>query len=204
VNFGSNARIFALALVGFLPVAAIAGAAQAHPGNRAEQERKQQAQRQQAQQHHVGEWLRKYKDMPPDQQQKALANDPQFKNLPPQAQNQLRQRLQQFNNLTPEQRQRTLDRMEKWEHLTPEQKQEAKGVFSRFQQLPADRKLAVRRGVQELSQMPADQREQALQSDRFKNNYSPDEIDLLRGASKLPIGQGEGPGAAAEPGPPEE
>src|SRR5882724_9144506 len=46
---------------------------------------------------HAGDWLRSNKDLPPDQQERALRNDPQFKKLPPQKQEQLQQRLQRFN-----------------------------------------------------------------------------------------------------------
>ena len=57
-----------------------AARAQAHPGN------------------HAGQWLRRYKDLPPDQQQKALENDPQFRSLPVERQQLLRQRLQRFSS----------------------------------------------------------------------------------------------------------
>ena len=46
----------------------------------ARQEARQQAQ---LQGNHAGQWLRRYKDLPPDQQQKALENDSQFRSLPP-------------------------------------------------------------------------------------------------------------------------
>ena len=90
MNFRSNARTIALALVAFVPAASLSGLAQAHPNNRQQQQqqqqerkREQQAQRQQQnQQHHVGEWLRKYKDLPPDQQQKALELLPDFTQPP--------------------------------------------------------------------------------------------------------------------------
>ena len=56
-------------------------AAQNRPaeGRQARQEARQQAQ---AQGNHAGQWLRRYKDLPPDQQQKALDNDSQFRSLP--------------------------------------------------------------------------------------------------------------------------
>ena len=42
-----------------------------------------QGQNRPAQQHHAGDWLRRYKDVPPQDQQKALNSDPQFRKLPP-------------------------------------------------------------------------------------------------------------------------
>ena len=39
-------------------------------------------QKKQQPQHHAGEWLRQHRNLPPEQQRKALENDPQFRNLP--------------------------------------------------------------------------------------------------------------------------
>src|SRR3954471_9593647 len=72
-----------------------------------------------------GDWLKKFKDLPPDQQKAALENEPTFKKLPPERQEKLRQRLAQFNNLPPEQREKIVKRMRKFENLTPAQKVQA-------------------------------------------------------------------------------
>ena len=81
---------------------------------------------------HAGQWLRRYKDLPPEQQEKALENDPQFRSLPPARQQLLRQRLQRFSSLPPQQQDLILQRMETWEHLTPDQKQQARQLFRSF------------------------------------------------------------------------
>ncbi|MGD0824251.1 MAG: DUF3106 domain-containing protein [Terriglobales bacterium] len=52
---------------------------------------------------HAGNWLRRYKDLPPAQQHRALENDPQFRKLSPQQQARLRSRLQNFSSLPPQQ-----------------------------------------------------------------------------------------------------
>ena len=46
---------------------------------------------------HGGDWLRRYKDVPPAEQERALQNDPAFHRLSPEKQQQLRQRLQHFS-----------------------------------------------------------------------------------------------------------
>ena len=76
--------------------------------------------------------------------------------------------------------------METWEHLTPQQKQTARQMHSQFQQLPPDRQQAVRNAIQALRAMPPDARQRALQSGRF-SQYSPQERQLLDGASQLPL-----------------
>lgn len=140
-----------------------------------------------AQQGHVGDWLRHYADLPPEERERALQNDPAFRHLPPARQEMLRQRLEHFSNLPPQQQLRMLNRMETWEHLTPEQKQEARQLYGQFHQLPPDRQRMVKTAVEDLRAMPPDQREQVINSDRFKGMFSDQERDLMRGAARLPL-----------------
>lgn len=141
---------------------------------------------------HAGDWLRRYKDLPPAEQERELQNDPGFRRLPPQQQQQLRQRLQHFSNLPPQQQLRMLNRMETWEHLTPEQKQQARQVFGQIRQLPPDRQRMVNTAIHDLRSMPSDQRERVINSDRFKGIFSDQERDMMRGATRLPLAPAEG------------
>src|SRR5260370_9715002 len=93
---------------------------------------------------HAGDWLRRYKDLPPTEQQRALQNDPQFRRLPPGRQQELQRRLQHFSSLPPQQQQRVLNRMETWEHLTPQQKQQAPQAFGGMQHPPPNPPRTVR------------------------------------------------------------
>ncbi len=139
------------------------------------------------QQRHAGDWLREYKDLPPDEQEKALQSDPDFRRLSPARQQKLRDRLQTFSSLPPQDQIRMLNRMETWEHLTPEQKQQARQVYREMQQLPPDRRRLVHKAIDDLRAMPADQREQIINSDRFKGTFSDQERELMRGATHLPL-----------------
>jgi len=67
--------------------------------------------------------LRRYKGLPPGEQDRALQNDPGFRHMTPQQQQRLRQQLHYFASLPPRQQQRIVDNMDRWAHLTPEQKQ---------------------------------------------------------------------------------
>jgi hypothetical protein len=149
---------------------------------------------------HSGQWLRRYEGSSPEQQRRALQNDPQFRRLPPERQQRLQQRLQRFNSLPPEQQQRTLNRMETWEHLTPQQKQGARHVYSEMRQLPPDRRPAVDNAIRALRGMPPDARRRAIESGRF-SQYSPQERDILNDASQLPLAPAEPP-ANSVPRPP--
>ncbi|MGH8459138.1 MAG: DUF3106 domain-containing protein, partial [Nevskiales bacterium] len=89
---------------------------------------------------HGGDWLRKMHNLPADEQERALQNDPEFQRLSPEAQARLRERLRKFNNLPPEQRERMFDRWERFEHLTPEQQQRARRLHHRLRELPEARR----------------------------------------------------------------
>jgi hypothetical protein len=136
---------------------------------------------------HAGDWLRRYKGMSPGEQERALQNDPAFRRLSPERQQLLRQRLHHFASLPPEQQQRMLNRMETWEHLTPGQKQQARALFGRMQQLPSDRRRMVSTAVRDLRAMPPGEREQIIDSNRFRSVFSPEERDIMRGATRLPL-----------------
>jgi uncharacterized protein DUF3106 len=141
--------------------------------------------------HHAGDWLRRYKDLPPDQQEKALANDPDFQRLSPEHQERLRQRLRTFNTLPPEQQRRILERMETWEHLTPDQKDKARNLFHRIRQLAPERRRAVMKAVRQLRSMPPEQRQPTIDSQNFKSSFSDEERDLLGDIAELPLAPGE-------------
>ena len=136
---------------------------------------------------HAGDWLRRYKGMSPGEQERALQSDPAFRRLSPERQQLLRQRLHHFASLPPEQQQRMLNRMETWEHLTPGQKQQARALFGRMQQLPSDRRRMVSTAVRDLRAMPPGEREQIIDSNRFRSVFSPEERDIMRGATRLPL-----------------
>lgn len=135
--------------------------------------------------HHAGDWLRKYQNLPPEQQEQALANDPEFQKLPAERQERLRQALRRFNSKSPEERQRMLERMETFEHLTPEQQQRARAMFARFRSLPEDRRQMVRRALRNLREMEPQQRSQVLASEKFRGLFSADELDVLKGMSEI-------------------
>lgn len=161
---------------------------------------RQERQKKRASQNHAGDWLRRYKDVPPDQQREALENDPEFKKLPPARQTALRQRLQHFSSLPAEKQDRILSRMETWEHLTSEQKQQAKGLFQQIQQLPPQRRRKLNSAVRDMRDLTPEQREQLIDSDRYKNMFSDHERELLSGVARLPLASGEaGPPETPEP-----
>jgi len=148
---------------------------------------------------HAGDWLRRYKELPPDQQRQALEKDPDFQKLPPQRQTQLLQRLQHFSGLPAEQQERILSRMETWEHLTSAQKQQAKILFQQIQQLPPPRRRMLSTAVRGMRDLTPQQREDLINSDQYKSTFSDHERELLSGAARLPLAPGDSMGPADSP-----
>ena len=186
ITRGVAIAALAVALTGMVPCVAQAR----HP---AEEHPAHPVPRPKPQNNHSGQWLRQHKDLPPEQQKKALENDPQFRNLPPQQKQQLKNQLDRFNTLPPEKRQQMLNRMDTWGHLTPEQKDSARQLHSQMQELPPERRQAVRNAIQALRAMPPEARQRQIDSDAYKKQFNPAERNILGGASKLPLAPAEPP-----------
>jgi hypothetical protein len=152
---------------------------------------------------HAGDWLRRYKGLPPGEQDRALQNDPGFRRMTPQQQQRLRQQLHYFASLPPREQQRIVDNMDRWAHLTPEQKLQAREVYGRMQHIPPNRRPMVRTAIRDLSAMPPERREEVIDSNRFKKMFSPEERDVMRAAVRLPLVPQEN-GKSEEPPAPEE
>lgn len=132
-----------------------------------------------------GDWLRQFKDVPEDQQERALTNDPAFQRLPAERQQQLRQRLQRFNDLSPYEKERLLDRMEKFEALPPEQRQRLQAIQERMRQLPDDRQQRLRRAFHQLKGMSPEQRRDYFGSNRFQERFTQEEREILKGLTEI-------------------
>jgi hypothetical protein len=128
---------------------------------------------------HLEQWMNSHGNMTPDQQQRALTNEPGFRQLPPQTQQHLRDRLNQLNNMPPEQRRRLIERNEAIERLTLPQRQQVRGAMQQLGELPMDRRRMVARAFRDLRAMPPEQRQGLLNSDRFRSQFSPQERGTL-------------------------
>ena len=127
----------------------------------------------------LGDWLREHKNLPPDQQEKALENDPYFKRLPAQRQAELKERLRKFNGLPPEKRERALQRMEYWDKLTQDQRNQVRAANQQLQTLSPDRRVMVHKALRNLRQMSPQEQQQEFQSERFKSTFSDQEQTIL-------------------------
>lgn len=172
--------------------------------DRGKDQKQQQQQRQQQQRQHLGDWIKEHRNQPPQEQRKALQSDPSFQKLPPEKQQQLEKRLEKFNSLPPARQDHVLDTMKRWNEFTPEQRSRAKSLFTQYRLLPLDRKQAMRQAFSKLHLMNPPQREQAIDSPEFKNQFNDNERELLRGMTQMHIGPAhEGDEDAGNQPPPE-
>jgi Protein of unknown function (DUF3106) len=134
---------------------------------------------------HRGDWLRKYGNLPPSEQEQQLKQDPGFRNLSPDKQSQLLDRLRNFNSQPPQKKAQILDRMETFEHMTPQQQASARNLFQQYHSLPEDQRTKISQAYRRLRGMPPDARNQALNSEEFRNNFTDEQRELLRGMTDL-------------------
>jgi hypothetical protein len=179
-------------------VSSHAAVLQAAPNQKSSQQ-SQQKKNGNGQVHRMGEWLSTHKDLPLDQQEKALENDPAFKRLPADRQAALKERLRKFNTLSPEQRDLTVQRMNYFSSLSPDQRKTIRDANQKLQALPPDRRVAIHKALRHLRQMDPQQRAEAMQSDHFKSTFSDQEQGILKELADIsppsaPAGQSPPPG----------
>jgi hypothetical protein len=147
---------------------------QAHPPQKSPQSPQPQQNRE-----HLAEWMDRHSNLPLEQQQRALQNEPGFHDLPLQTQQRMLDRLSRLNNMPPDQRRRILERNEALEHMTPSQRQQVRGAMQQLGELPADRRRVVARAFRDLRDMPPAQRQTTLNSESFRSQFSDTERSTL-------------------------
>ncbi len=128
---------------------------------------------------HIADWLYQHRNLPVQEQERLLRNDPSFNRLPPATQQRLIQQLSQVNQLPEEQRERRLARAEMLERMSPQEQVQVRQAGSRFMALPPDRQAMVKSAFQDLRSVPLDQHAIVLNSARYQNQFSPNERDIL-------------------------
>ena len=133
----------------------------------------------------MGDWLRLNHGKSFDQQKQSLESDPDYKKLPPEKQEELKQRLQNFNSLPPAQQERILQRFDKLNAMSPQQRAQARALWDRMRLLPEERRIAVRQFFHSLVGMSPEQRQRALASQQFNNQFNPDEREIIQRGLEL-------------------
>src|SRR4051812_33696111 len=111
--------------------------------------------------------------MPPDMRDRVLEK------LPPKQQENLRRRFEQFDKLPPEERARRIEMWKRFESLPPEKREILTRQMQAFRALSDDRVAVMRPALNRLSRMSPEEREARLNSEAFKNRFSPEELQML-------------------------
>jgi hypothetical protein len=117
--------------------------------------------------------------MPPEQRQRELGK------LAPARRAQLEDRLEKFNRLPQAQKDRLRTQAEMFQSLPPERQDEVRTMFRRLNSLSEDRRVPVRRELRQLRAMSEAGRTARMNSDEFRNKYSPSERQILENLTTL-------------------
>ncbi len=115
----------------------------------------------------------------PDQRERVLEK------LPPVQQERARQLLAWYDRLSPQQQEQVLERQQRWDSLTPERRREVQQSVRALQALSPDRRMAVNQTFRRLQTLPEEERTQALNSDQFKSQFSPEEQRIVLDLSEI-------------------
>ena len=143
----------------------------------------------------AGDWLRRYQNLPPQDQEKLLSNDPQFQRLPADRQSNLRDHLRNFNSLPPEKKQQVLDRMQKFENLPPAEREQLKALHEKMHQIPESHREMVKTAARSMRDLSPQERDRLLNSDLYRM-FSDDERTLIKGLAEV---QGQANNAPSTP-----
>jgi hypothetical protein len=128
---------------------------------------------------HLGDWLNQHRNLPVQEQERLLRNDPGFRRLTPADQEQVVRQLHQVNQLSEEQRQRRVARNEMIEHLSPQERMRINISARHWMELPPERQELMKQAWRDLRTVPLSQRSTVLNSDRYKGVFSPEERGIL-------------------------
>jgi hypothetical protein len=111
--------------------------------------------------------------MPPERREQVLEK------LPPQQQANLRQRLDKYDKLPPEERARLNQMWNTFNSLPPEKQAIVTRQMQAFNSLPEARREDLKPVLQRLRLMPEARRDALLNSQAFKDRFSPSEWQML-------------------------
>lgn len=123
--------------------------------------------------------IERLQQLSPEQRRSALQG------LPPQRQQQIEQRLNRLDQMDPVRRERLLERYRRFQALPSATQEQIRDVGRRLRELPEERRPVVRAAIQRLEQLPAEKRERRLEQPRFKERFSPAELEIIRRGAEL-------------------
>ena len=128
---------------------------------------------------HLPDWLAQHQNLPVEQQEMLLRQDPSFHRLSAPAQQRLMQQLLRIHAMPPATRERYLARNEAIEKLNPAQRAAFNQSVRELNTLPADRLTRVSQAFRTLRQLPPEQRGSQLNAPLYTSSLSAQERGIL-------------------------
>lgn len=111
--------------------------------------------------------------MTPEQQERFLNS------LPPARRAEAQRQLGKWRELSPEERRRAIGSLQEFRDLPPDRQRRIRTLFAQFNRAPEERRPLLRGELQQLRQMSAEESRARINSDEFRNKYTPAEQQLL-------------------------
>jgi hypothetical protein len=128
--------------------------------------------------------LERFSRMTPEQRQKALEK------LPPERRQEILRKFQDFQTLPLTDKRRVAEQLERLRSLPPRQQNQVRRALRQLQALPDDRRILVHKEMEHLSVMAETDRRARMNSEEFRNLYSPAEQQMMVNlATLLPEGK---------------
>lgn len=118
-------------------------------------------------------------NMSPEEREKALSK------LPPAQRARIANRIQNFQNLAPAAQERQLDQLRRLNSLPLQRQQEVRQSMRDRNALPDDRKKAVNQELRRMTNMTDEDRQAHMNSDDFRNRFSPGEQQMIGNLNEL-------------------
>jgi len=115
----------------------------------------------------------------PEERERALEK------VPPKQQEQIRKQLETFDAMPKVQQEVLIRRAERLASLPAEQQAAFRQQMAALGKLPQERKRAIGRALRTLEPMPGDQRQRILNSQEFKDRFSPEEQKIISDLSAV-------------------
>jgi hypothetical protein len=132
-----------------------------------------------------GGMFRRLRELPPYEQRRFMATDPEFQSFGPARKQMIRERLRQWNSMTPEEKDRVRQREEIVASLSPDQRREARFLLPQWRDLPPERRQALTVAFRHLRDLPPGERQAFLNTREVSEQFSPHEREILQGLSDL-------------------
>jgi hypothetical protein len=113
--------------------------------------------------------LDRLRRMTPEQRRRFL------RNLPPERRRLIEQRLREVDRMSPEERSLAARRLEDFQSLPEERRMWVRRLHGVFLNMPRDRRELLRQEVQTLDDLSPEDRKTRMESEEFRNSYSPAE-----------------------------